>query len=65
MQSDMVSLREAARMIRASVRTVYRLIDDGDLPRSIKIRARSFLPHSAVVAYLVKQGLPPPEGLSI
>jgi predicted DNA-binding transcriptional regulator AlpA len=59
---DMVSLPEAARMIRACVRTVYRLIDDGELPRPIKIRSRSFLPVSAVVGYLVKQGLPEPEG---
>ena len=55
---EMVSLGEAAKMIRASVRTVYRLIDDGELPQPIKIRARSFLPRCAVVAYLVRQGFP-------
>jgi predicted DNA-binding transcriptional regulator AlpA len=60
---EMVSLREAARMIRACVRTVYRLIDDGDLPSPIKIRSRSFLPLKAVIVYLVKQGLPQPEGV--
>lgn len=65
MNPDIVSLREAARMIRACVRTVYRLIDDEQLPRPIKIRSRSFLPTSAVFAYLVKQGLPPPEGFPI
>lgn len=60
-QHEIVSLREAGRMIRACVRTVYRLIDDGALPPPIKIRSRSFLPASAVRAYLVKQGLPEPE----
>ncbi len=55
---EMVSLREAANIIRACLRTIYRLIDDGELPRPIKIRSRSFLPLSAVRAYLVKQGFP-------
>ena len=59
---EMVSLREAASMIRACVRTVYRLIDDGDLPRPIKIRSRSFLTRSAVLGYLVKQGFHGTEG---
>jgi excisionase family DNA binding protein len=54
----LLSFPEAAALLRSCVRTVYRLIDDGELPRPIKIRARSFLPRSAVVAYLVKQGLP-------
>ena len=58
MQSELVSLREAAAMIRACVRTVYRLIDDGQLPRPIKIRARSYLPYVAIRDYLVRQGLP-------
>jgi predicted DNA-binding transcriptional regulator AlpA len=58
MQSELVSLREAAAMIRACVRTVYRLIDDGQLPRPIKIRSRSFLPLVAIRDFLIKQGLP-------
>lgn len=58
MQSDLVTLPEAAGLIRGSVRTVYRLIDDGELPRLIKVRSRSFLPREAVRDYLVKQGLP-------
>jgi excisionase family DNA binding protein len=58
MTSELISLREAAAMLRACVRTVYRLIDDGELPRPIKVRARSFLPLAAVRDFLIKQGLP-------
>lgn len=58
MQSELVSLREAAAMLRACVRTVYRMIDAGDLPPPIKVRARSFLPLVAVREFLIKQGLP-------
>ena len=58
MNNELVSLREAAAMIRACVRTVYRLIDDGELPRPIKIRSRSFLPLATVRDFLIKQGLP-------
>jgi predicted DNA-binding transcriptional regulator AlpA len=64
-QPELVSLRETARMIRSCVRTVYRLIDDGELPRPIKIRARSFLPASAIRAFLVRQGLPESEGMPV
>lgn len=60
-EPQIVSLREAAEMLRACVRTVYRLIDDGELPRPIKIRSRSFLLRSAVLSYLVKQGYSEPE----
>ena len=56
--SAMVTLHEAARLIRACVRTVYRLIDEGELPRPIKIRSRSFLPRVSVLDYLVRQGMP-------
>jgi len=56
-QCGLVSLPEAAVMIRACVRTVYRLIDDGSLPKQVKIRSRSFLSKSAVNAYLKDQGL--------
>ena len=58
MHTELLSLREVAALLRACVRTVYRLIDDGALPRPIKIRSRSFLPRTAVVSYLVKQGIP-------
>jgi predicted DNA-binding transcriptional regulator AlpA len=58
---EMLSLRETSIMIRACVRGVYRLIDEGKLPRQIKIRSRSYLPKSAVRAYLVQQGLPDRE----
>jgi len=57
---DLLTLREVARMIRASVRTVYRIIDEGQLPRPIKIRSRSFLPRTAVKDFLAKQGMPEP-----
>jgi excisionase family DNA binding protein len=56
--NELLTLREAAQMLRVCVRTIYRLIDDGDLPQPVKIRARSFLLRSAVVSYLVKQGIP-------
>jgi excisionase family DNA binding protein len=58
MTSELISLREAAAMLRACVRTVYRLIDDGELPRPIKVRSRSFMPYAAVREFLKKQGLP-------
>ena len=57
-KSELLTVGEAARMIRVCVRTVYRMIDEGQLPRLIKIRSRSFLVRSDLVAYLVKQGLP-------
>jgi predicted DNA-binding transcriptional regulator AlpA len=60
-EPQIASLPESAKMLHACVRTVYRLIDDGELPRPIKIRSRSFLPISALRAYLVKQGLPESE----
>lgn len=63
MENELISLREAASRLRACVRTVYRLIDDGELPRPIKVRSRSFLTRSAVVSYLVRQGLPESEAL--
>ncbi len=59
MQSNKLTIKETAVAIRASVRTVYRLIDEGELPKQSKIRARSFLPRPAVEAYLAKQGLSP------
>ena len=62
---QIVSLPESARMLHACVRTIYRLIDDGELPRPIKIRSRSFLPISAIRAYLVKQGLPEIESTQL
>lgn len=58
LKSELISLPEAARLLRSHVRTVYRLIADGELPRQIKIRSRSFLPISAVRDYLVRQGMP-------
>jgi excisionase family DNA binding protein len=56
--SPLVSLREAAFMMHICVRTVYRMIDEGELPDVVKLRSRSFLPLSAVYAYLHKIGVP-------
>ena len=64
-QPQIATLQEAARMIRVCVRTVYREIDDGELPKPKKIRSRSFLPIAAIRAYLEKRGLPPPEGPTV
>jgi len=58
MQSELLTLVEVAAMIRVCVRTVYRLIDDGQLPQPIKVRSRSFLSQAAVREFLKKQGLP-------
>jgi hypothetical protein len=65
LEPRIASLPESARMLHACVRTVYRLIDDGELPRPIKIRSRSFLPISALRAYLIKQGLPESESTNL
>jgi excisionase family DNA binding protein len=56
--SPLLSLREAALMMHICVRTVYRMIDEGELPEVIKVRSRSFLPLSAVNSYLRKLGVP-------
>jgi excisionase family DNA binding protein len=56
--SPLVSLREAALMMHICVRTVYRMIDEGELPKVVKVRSRSFLPLSAICAYLRKIGGP-------
>jgi len=58
MQSELLTLVEVAAMLRVCARTVYRLIDDGQLPQPIKVRSRSFLPRGAVREFLKKQGLP-------
>jgi excisionase family DNA binding protein len=57
-QGELLTLVEVAAMFRVCVRTVYRLIDDGQLPQPIKVRSRSFLPRGAVREFLKKQGLP-------
>lgn len=59
-EPDLLTVREVARMIRVCVRTVYRMIDEGQLPRPIKIRSRSFLPRTALKDFLAKQGMPEP-----
>jgi excisionase family DNA binding protein len=55
---QLLSLQTAANCFGVCVRTVYRLIDEGQLPRPIKIRGCSRLPLSAVNAYLRKIGVP-------
>ena len=56
-QSELLTLVEVAAMIRVCVRTVYRLVDDGQLPHPIKVGSRSFLSRAAVREFLKKQGL--------
>jgi excisionase family DNA binding protein len=57
MLEPLLSIPEVAAQLRVSVRTIYRLIDDGKLPSPVKIGARSLIPVSAVVAYLKTAGL--------
>lgn len=47
----LMRLQEVARLIGVSVRTVYRLISDGDLPQPCKVRGCSCIPESAVVRF--------------
>lgn len=53
----LVSLKTAAESLGVCVRTVYRLIDEGKLPRPVKVRGCSRLPLSAVTAYLRSLGI--------
>jgi excisionase family DNA binding protein len=53
----LVSLQYAADLLGVCVRTVYRLIDEGELPRPFKVRGCSRLPLAAVNAYLEKLGV--------
>ena len=54
----LISLQHAARILEVSVRTVYRLIDEGEFPKPVKVRGCSRLPLAAVNAYLEKLGVP-------
>lgn len=53
----LISLQGAARILGVSVRTVYRLIDEGVLSRPVKVRGCSRLPLAAVNAYLERLGI--------
>lgn len=53
----LVSLQSAARCLDVCVRTIYRIIDQGDLPKPIKVRGCSRLPISAINSYLSKLGV--------
>ena len=57
MLEPLLSIREVATQLRVCVRSIYRRIDEGDLPGSIKIGSRSLIPVSAVKSYLDKAGL--------
>ncbi len=54
---DLLTIPEVAEKLRICVRGVYRRIDEGVLPRPLKIGRRSVIPLSAVVEYLFKLGL--------
>ena len=56
METDLlVKLRDAARRVGVSVRTVYREIADGKLPPVIKVRGCSLLAESAINEYVERQ----------
>jgi excisionase family DNA binding protein len=48
---SLFTLDEAAARLRVSIRTVHRLIEDGQL-RAIHVRRRTFIPEREVDAYL-------------
>ena len=54
---QLLSLKSAAERLGVCVRTVYRLIDDGELPKPVKIRGCSRLPVSSLNTYLQKLGV--------
>jgi excisionase family DNA binding protein len=53
----LITLREAARRLSVCVRTVYRLIDMGELPKPVKVRGCSRLSALAINAYLRRLGV--------
>jgi excisionase family DNA binding protein len=57
MLEPLLSIREVATQLRVCVRSIYRRIDEGNLPQPIKIGSRSLIPVSAVESYLKKAGL--------
>ena len=57
MLEPLLSIREVATQLRVCVRSIYRRIDEGNLPQPIKIGSRSLIPLSAVESYLEKAGL--------
>ena len=55
METDrLVRLRDVAERLGVSLRTVYREIAESKLPRAVRVRGRSMMPESDVVAYLEK-----------
>ena len=50
----LLSLREVAFRIGVSVRQIYRLIHDGNLPPSIKVGRAARIPESEVNAFIEK-----------
>ncbi|MFA7236276.1 MAG: helix-turn-helix domain-containing protein [Phycisphaeraceae bacterium] len=49
-----IKLKEAADLLGVHIRTLYRLIADGQFPRPLKVRGCSVVPLSAVSAYQEK-----------
>ena len=52
MRKKPIALRKAAEWIGFSLRTLYREIDDGRLPKPIKLRGRSYLFEQDIEKYL-------------
>ena len=49
-----LSLKQVADLLGMSVRAVYRLIDEGELPRPLKVGRSSRIPASEYRAYIEK-----------
>lgn len=56
MNDRLVSIREAASRLGVSVRTVWRMIADGQLPKPTKVRARSMVPERHLDAIVGGEG---------
>lgn len=54
MLEKFIKLKEAAELLGIHIRTLYRLIADGQFPRPLKVRGCSVVPVSAVSAYQEK-----------
>lgn len=52
MNHEFLRLREVADHLRVTVRTIYRMVADGQLPPPLKIRGRAVMPADAVRTYL-------------
>ena len=57
----MLTVHDVARMLNCSVRTVYRLVDTGRMPRPVKLGGMVRWPREAVESW-IGQGCPKPDG---